>query len=241
MAIDPHTGKIIVQAVISQVTDEEKRQRLIIGIIIGIVTTVIILLIPLFALTSTVDKIKSFFHFEDDGTTSDNSYYSLMEMHDDYAPNINIGELEYNGTFPMPVQNAVVTSKFGARVHPVTGKHSFHTGIDLAGKWHSNIISINDGEVVFAGVKRGYGNCVEIKHITKNGAIYYTLYGHLAKIDVVSGEKVTQGTVIGLQGGDPSRDTNVGYSTGTHLHFEIRKTLDGDFVNPKEYLFEKKG
>ena len=61
MAIDPHTAKVIAQVVISQITDEEKRQRLIIGIIIAIVIFVFILMIPIFAITSTIDKIKSFF------------------------------------------------------------------------------------------------------------------------------------------------------------------------------------
>lgn len=240
MAIDPHTAKIIAQAVISQITDEEKRQRLIIGIIIMIVTITLIILIPIFAITSTIDKIKSFFGFGDDGTTSDSSYYSLVEMHDTYAPTVTIEDLEYNGTFPMPVQNAVVTSEFGARVHPVTGKQSFHTGIDLAGAWHSNISSVEKGTVVWAGVQRGYGNCVEVKHTTENGTVYYTFYAHLARIDVVEGQEIQQGSVVGIQGGDPNRDPNPGYSTGSHLHFEIRKSAGGDFVNPREYLFGDK-
>lgn len=240
MAIDPHTAKIIVQAVISQITDEEKRQRLIIGIIITIVVITLIILIPMFAITSTIDKIKSFFGFGEDGKALDNSYYSLVQIHDTYASTVTVGELEYNGTFPIPVQNATVTSEFGPRVHPVTGKKSFHTGIDLAGVWHSNIISIEKGTVVFAGVQRGYGNCVEVKHSTKNENIYYSFYAHLARIDVVEGQEIQQGTVIGTQGGDHKRDPNPGYSTGSHLHFEIRKSLSGDFVNPRQYLFENK-
>jgi murein DD-endopeptidase len=208
MAIDPHTAKIIAQAVISQITDEEKRQRLVIGIIILIVNVTLIILIPLFAITSTVDKIKSFFGFGDDGKATDSSYYSLVEMHDTYAPTVTVGELEYNGTFPMPVQNATVTSEFGARVHPVTGKQSFHTGIDLAGTWHSNITAVEKGTVVWAGVQRGYGNCVELQHSTVNGTIYFTFYAHLARIDVMEGQEIQQGTVVGIQGGDPNRDPN---------------------------------
>ena len=208
MAVDPHTAKIIAQAVISQITDEEKRQRLVIGIIILIVNVTLIILIPLFAITSTVDKIKSFFGFGDDGKATDSSYYSLVEMHDTYAPTVTVGELEYNGTFPMPVQNATVTSEFGARVHPVTGKQSFHTGIDLAGTWHSNITAVEKGTVVWAGVQRGYGNCVEIQHSTVNGTIYFTFYAHLARIDVMEGQEIQQGTVVGIQGGDPNRDPN---------------------------------
>lgn len=208
MAVDPHTAKIIAQAVISQITDEEKRQRLVIGIIIMIVVITLIVLIPLFAITSTVDKIKSFFGFGDDGKATDSSYYSLVEMHDTYAPTVTVGELEYNGTFPMPVQNASVTSEFGARVHPVTGKQSFHTGIDLAGTWHSNITAVEKGTVVWAGVQRGYGNCVEVQHSTVNGTIYFTFYAHLARIDVMEGQEIQQGTVVGIQGGDPNRDPN---------------------------------
>ena len=237
MAVDPHTAKVIAKVVISQITDEEKRQRLIIGIITGIVVLTFIILIPVFAITSTIDKIKSFFGFGDDGTTSDSSYYSLVEMHDTYAPTTVVEDLEYNGTFPMPVQNAVVTSEFGSRVHPVTGKSSFHTGIDLAGIWHSNISTVEKGTVVWAGVQRGYGNCVEVKHITEGGTTYYTFYAHLARIDVTEGQEIQQGTVVGIQGGDPTRDPNPGYSTGSHLHFEIRKSEKGDFVNPREYLF----
>lgn len=60
MAVDPHTLKLIAQAVISQITDEEKRQRLIIGIIIAIVIMVFIILIPIFALTSTMIQLKAF-------------------------------------------------------------------------------------------------------------------------------------------------------------------------------------
>lgn len=208
MAVDPHTAKIIAQAVISQITDEENRQRLVIGIIILIVNVTLIILIPLFAITSTVDKIKSFFGFGDDGKATDSSYYSLVEMHDTYAPTVTVGELEYNGTFPMPVQNATVTSEFGARVHPVTGKQSFHTGIDLAGTWHSNITAVEKGTVVWAGVQRGYGNCVEVQHSTVNGTIYFTFYAHLARIDVMEGQEIQQGTVVGIQGGDPNRDPN---------------------------------
>lgn len=240
MAIDPHTAKIVAQTVISQITDEEKRQRLIIGIIIAIVIVVFVLMIPIFAITSTIDKIKSFFGFGDDGTTTDSSYYSLVEMHDTYAPTQTVGELEYNGTFPMPVKNATVTCEFGSRIHPVTGKQSFHTGMDIAGAWHSNITAVENGKVVWAGVQNGYGNCVEIEHSTTSGTIYYTFYGHLARIDVVEGQEIVQGTVVGIQGGDPKRDPNPGYSTGSHLHFEIRMSKNGDFINPREYLYGNK-
>lgn len=179
MAAKPYTAKVIAQEIITEITDEEKRQRLIIGIIITIVIFLFIIMIPLFALTS-------------------NNYASTEITQD----------LEYYGKLPMPVQNAVVTCEFGARIHPITKKHSFHTGIDLAGTWHSNIYSIEKGTVVFAGVKRGYGNCVEVEHTTENGTTYFTFYAHLARIDVWENQKIEQGTVVGIQGGDPNRDPN---------------------------------
>ena len=239
MAVNPYIAKVIAQTIITQITDEEKRQRLVIGIIITISVILLIALIPLFAILSTVDELKSYFVFNEDGITSNSDYYFLIDIHNNYiAPvNLSIEELEYNGTFPMPVQNAVITCEFGDRIHPITNQRSLHTGIDIAGAWHSNITAVENGIIVFAGIQRGYGNCVEIQHTSQNGTIYYTFYAHLGRIDVVNGQEVIKGTVIGIQGGDPQRDTNTGYSTGTHLHFEIRMSQNGDFINPKEYLY----
>lgn len=240
MAIDPATAKAIAKIAISQITDEEKRQRLIIGIIIGVVVLVFIIMIPLFALTETLDNIKSFFGFGDNGEALDKDYTSIVEMRNNAGLTLNTGDLTFDGgIFPLPVENPIVTCEFGPRVHPVTKKQSFHTGIDLAGKWHSNIMAVKDGIVAFAGVQRGYGNCVEIEH-KKEETIFYTFYGHLARIDVIKGQEILQGNIIGIQGGDPNKDPNPGYSTGSHLHFEIRKSLNSDFLNPREYLFERK-
>lgn len=238
MAIDPATAKMIAKVAISQIADEEKRQRLIIGIIIAIMIFLIIIMIPIFLLTSTTESIKKFFGWENDEEITDSQYASIIELKKEYGKSELITEeLNFNGSLPMPVNDAVVTSEFGARVHPVTGSNSFHTGIDLAGIWHSNIISVLDGKVVWAGVKVGYGNCIEVKHVEGN-EVFYTFYAHLARIDVIEGQEVKQGNVIGIQGGDPNRDPNPGYSTGSHLHFEIRKTVNGDFQNPRIYLFE---
>ena len=118
----------------------------------------------------------------------------------------------------------------------LVGKQSFHTGIDLAGEWHTNIMSVLDGKVVSAGVQGAYGNCVKIEHQYKDETIY-SLYAHLAEIKVYEGQDVKQGNVIGTQGGDPVRDNNPGTSTGSHLHFEIRKSARGDFQNPRNYLY----
>lgn len=127
-----------------------------------------------------------------------------------------------------------ITSPYGTRTHPITGATKKHTGIDISGTHHTNIFAVADGEVTFAGVQSGYGNCIEIKHVV-NGETIYSFYAHLSKIDVKKGDKVTQGQKIALEGGDPKSDPNPGSSTGHHLHFEIRNASKKD-VNPNNYI-----
>lgn len=143
----------------------------------------------------------------------------------------------YENEFILPIAcDYVVTSEYGERVHPITKKVSKHTGIDLAGTHHTEVFAIADGEVTFAGSFGGFGNCVEIKHVV-NGETIYSFYAHLSRIDVAAGDVVTQGQVIGLEGGDPATDPNVGYSTGHHLHFEIRCDSGyGNDVDPNGYI-----
>lgn len=121
MAIDPATAKLIAKAVLSQITDEEKRQRLIIGIIIGIVVFLLLLATPILLLTSAWESIKDFFGWktEEEMKTS-TEYSSVYQIKQDYGSNLENAELTFNGELPMPVNNAVVTSEFGQRVHPVT-------------------------------------------------------------------------------------------------------------------------
>ena len=129
----------------------------------------------------------------------------------------------------------VITSNYGYRINPITGENKLHAGIDIVGTWHTEILSVADGIVTYAGVQSGYGNCVEIKH-TVNGETVYSFYAHLSEIRVKVGEEVSQGTVIGLEGGAQS-DPNHGSSTGHHLHFEIRSASgSGHSMNPTEYI-----
>ena len=105
----------------------------------------------------------------------------------------------------------------------------------MSGEHLGNILAVADGEVTYAGVQEGYGNCVEIKHEV-NGEIVYSFYAHLAQINVNEGDKVFQGNTIGLQGGAET-DPDPGTSTGTHLHFEIRSASgSGHSINPREYI-----
>ena len=128
-----------------------------------------------------------------------------------------------------------ISSNYGTRAHPVTGETKFHSGIDIVGTHHTEIISVADGEVTYAGVQNGYGNCVEIKHIV-DGVAIYSFYAHLSQIDVCVGDIVSQGQVIGLEGGAKT-DPNHGTSTGHHLHFELRDASgSGHSLNPNDFI-----
>ncbi len=110
-----------------------------------------------------------------------------------------------------PLEFSRVTSGFGGRMHPIAKQFRMHTGVDYAAPTGTPIRSVGDGVVEFAGVQRGYGNVVEIKH--RDGKS--TLYAHLHSIAVRKGQAVTQGNNIGTVG-------STGWSTGPHLHFEFR-------------------
>lgn len=128
--------------------------------------------------------------------------------------------------------SGTITSYYGYRNDPISGTYSKHTGIDISGIHHDNVRSIEDGSVTFAGHQNGYGYCIEIKHEN-----YYSFYAHLSKISVTVNSNVSKGSIIGLEGGDPYTDPNPGYSTGHHLHFEIRTNSGyGNDINPINYI-----
>lgn len=117
-----------------------------------------------------------------------------------------------------------VTSEFGYRISPFTGKREFHRGIDIATKVGKEIVAPADGIVAEVCKKPGMGNMVKIKH--RNGIT--TCYGHLSKSAVRKGKRIKRGDVIGYVG-------NSGRSTGPHLHYGV--FLNGVPVNPRRYLF----
>lgn len=121
-----------------------------------------------------------------------------------------------------PVANKRITSSYGWRTHPISNTRQFHSGMDIRARYES-VKASKYGKVTFAGWMGGYGYCVVIAH--PNG--WKTLYGHLSKIKVHTGQYVKQGQVI-------ARSGNTGYSSGPHLHFEIRK--DGVTKNPRSFL-----
>lgn len=124
--------------------------------------------------------------------------------------------------YPLPFR-ATVTSSYGWRTHPVTGKRSFHTGVDLAASRGTAIYACRSGTVTEATYSSVYGYYVTINH----GDGFSSLYGHMTHYVVSSGETVTKGQVIGYVG-------STGLSTGPHLHLTIYK--NGDTVNPMNYI-----
>ena len=122
-----------------------------------------------------------------------------------------------------PLENLNVTSKYGLRNHPIDNTQKFHDGIDIKADINTPVNTVEDGTVVKAGWKEGYGNYIEIDH----GNGLHSFYGHLNKINVSKGDKVYQGDNIGLSG-------NTGKSKGPHLHFGVHK--NGEKVNPIDYL-----
>ena len=125
--------------------------------------------------------------------------------------------------FKWPSYATTITSLFGSRTHPVTGRPNNHTGVDIAAAGGTDIWAAKSGVVLTSTYNSSYGNYVVISHA--NGES--TLYAHMSKRLVSEGDKVTQGQTIGLVG-------TTGSSTGNHLHFEVR--LNGQRQDPLNYF-----
>lgn len=141
-----------------------------------------------------------------------------MESHSETSGPMQKG----TGSMAMPLR-AKVTSPFGWRRHPIFGRRKFHTGVDLAGPSRSPIRASDSGHVLFTGWYGGYGKVVIVSH----GNSLSTLYAHLSSVAVNKGANVSKGDVIGYEG-------STGFSTGPHLHFEVR--VNGKPNNPLGYV-----
>ena len=130
------------------------------------------------------------------------------------------------GGFLMPVQGRI-SSPYGWRTHPVFKSRKFHTGMDIAAPLGTPIKASNAGKVIYSGWYGGYGRVVILDHGSCTGAPTTTLYAHMSRQKVTVGQSVVRGQTIGLVG-------STGYSTGPHLHFEVR--LNGKPQNPRNFL-----
>tara|TARA_R110002110_G_scaffold123534_4_gene300330 strand:+ start:1847 stop:2800 length:954 start_codon:yes stop_codon:yes gene_type:complete len=122
-----------------------------------------------------------------------------------------------------PITWGWLSSRYGYRSDPFTGKRTWHAGVDLAGKDGSDIISVAGGVVSYAGERYGYGNLVEIDH----GDGLITRYAHCNTIKVNVGDVIQKGQVLALMG-------STGRSTGPHVHFEVIR--NGKSENPETYI-----
>lgn len=126
----------------------------------------------------------------------------------------------------MPVQGARITSVFGYRIHPITEKRGFHTGLDMAAPEGTPISAVYYGRVTRTGEGASWGKYVLVEH--SDG--FETFYCHLSEIYAEEGAVIRQGETLGLVG-------STGMSTGPHLHFEVR--INEIRVDPEMLLFAK--
>ncbi|HVJ47969.1 murein hydrolase activator EnvC family protein [Desulfitobacterium sp.] len=125
-------------------------------------------------------------------------------------------------TYPLPGYYEV-SDPYGWRIHPITHQKSLHTGTDIPAPGGTAILAAGSGEVIMAGWYGAYGNAVIIDH----GGGYTSLYGHQSRLGVSVGDKVKAGDVIGYVG-------TTGWSTGNHLHFEVR--VNGNPTDPLQFF-----
>ncbi len=126
-----------------------------------------------------------------------------------------------------PLKSTIITSRFGYRKHPVNGQKDFHPGVDLRAKVGTPVFSTANGIVEYAGKKSAYGKMVIIQH----NYGFKTIYGHLSKIKVKTGDFVEKGQLIGFSG-------DTGVINGPHLHYEVRYLQRP--LNPVNFIRWKK-
>lgn len=131
--------------------------------------------------------------------------------------------------WPMPYDGVYLTSYYGYRYHPLDGDWRYHSGIDvsMSGAYGKNIVATRAGTVILSSLESesgtGYGNYIIIDH----GDGYTSLYGHCSELLVSQGQRVSRGQIIAKVG-------STGWSTGPHLHFEVR--YNGETVDPLDYV-----
>lgn len=162
--------------------------------------------------------------------TAERAYQELMEtsrqieqmIRNSQSAGKTSGSAGGSGALMWPASGPI-TSPFGWRTHPIFGTQRFHSGIDIGADYGDAIAAADSGTVIFSGWMGGYGKAVIIDH----GGGISTLYAHNSELLVDEGTRVQKGQTI-------SRCGSTGYSTGAHLHFEVRE--NGSPVSPMGYL-----
>jgi len=122
-----------------------------------------------------------------------------------------------------PLKNGWITSNYGIRTDPFTGRRTSHNGVDFTSGLGADVIAVASGVVNYAGSRNGYGTLLELNH----GNGYMTRYGHNKKLLVKEGERVEKGQIVAKMGA-------TGRATGPHVHFEVLQ--NGRIVNPTAYI-----
>lgn len=128
------------------------------------------------------------------------------------------------GRFLWPISiKGTITSGYGNRISPISGRREFHLGVDIAAPRGTGVVAVANGTVITSRYQRSYGNVIQIDH----GGGISTVYAHNSSLLVTAGQKVNKGQIIAKVG-------STGDSTGNHLHFEVR--INGKTVNPLGYI-----
>ncbi|NLJ71695.1 MAG: peptidoglycan DD-metalloendopeptidase family protein [Syntrophomonadaceae bacterium] len=134
------------------------------------------------------------------------------------------GEVLGTGVYTWPTPSCKsITSPYGMRNHPLLNQRKMHTGIDIGASMSASIVAADSGTVIFAGWMNAYGNTIIVDH----GGGMSTLYAHQSRFSVAKGDSVVKGQEIGKVG-------STGWSTGPHLHFEVR--INGAYTDPNAYV-----
>lgn len=167
-------------------------------------------------------RIDSWLLEAEERAQASDEFTSLIRAETAAATGLSPGSESLEG-FIMPTAGSI-GSAFGPRVHPIFGTVRQHTGVDIGSRTGNPIWASKDGRVIFAGWKGGYGNTVVLVH--GDGTVT-TLYAHMSEIHSSVGDRIDQGEVIGEIG-------STGFSTGPHLHFEVR--VNGTPKDPVAFL-----
>ncbi|MBE7051329.1 MAG: hypothetical protein E7395_01995 [Ruminococcaceae bacterium] len=176
-------------------------------------------------LQKDIDKYEREFQLAKQAEAAAKEEAERLRKQSDASGDVNVPKNFTGGKFAWPSNNSHrVTSPYGYRIHPVTGKSRFHAGIDIGAAHGTDILASADGVVIVSGYNSGgYGNYVVINH----GGGYTTLYAHCSSLLVSRGQAVKKGQVIAKCG-------STGMSTGPHIHYEVQ--VNGSTTNPMQYF-----